>query len=230
VEKIHIVIAIFWGVVGFFSPEQGKYEIYAKNIMKSDWNNRNDTLLGIDRNKNGVRDEIDHWIEFKWKTKVMRDLMTAYARKYQETLEIEATPNNAQRWWEELELLEQCQFYITQSDLYYVKVFDFGRLQEQLRRKTANSYSRIKDHNIFTNNIIAALDTDNIHDFVVRNILLPTICPFKFDSNDEKNLEKDIIKKFHYQFKRSAVTWKKAGKYKIKHRERYENLEKIIVD
>jgi hypothetical protein len=230
VEKIHIVIAIFWGVVGFFSPEQGKYEIYAKNIMKSDWNDRNDTLLGIDRNKNGVRDEIDHWIEFKWKTRVMRDLMTAYARKYQETLEIEATPNNAQRWWEERNILNACKFYITQSNIYYVEVFDFGKIEEKLRRRTMNSYSRLEEHNIFINNIITAIDNVNINNFVEGYILLPHICSFKISHLDDRKLKEDIMKKFHYQFKKGASSWKGAKKYKVKHRERYENLEKIIVD
>ena len=78
----------------------------------------NATLLGIDSNKNGVRDDVERWIyeEYKDKHPIYTDISMQASRGYKLILE---TPERAKEIHDEVRKARHCEFYYAYSAKYF---------------------------------------------------------------------------------------------------------------
>jgi len=78
----------------------------------------NSTLLGIDANENGVRDDVERWIYETYKDKhpVHIDIALQAARAYKKVLE---TPEKAREIHDEVRKARHCEFYYKYDAKYF---------------------------------------------------------------------------------------------------------------
>ena len=78
----------------------------------------NSTLLGIDSNNNGVRDDVERWIyeEYKDKHPIYIDIAMQAGRAYKQVLE---TPERAREIHDEVDRAIDCQAYYKYSAKYF---------------------------------------------------------------------------------------------------------------
>jgi hypothetical protein len=102
----------------------------------------NSTLLGIDSNNNGVRDDVERWIFITYKDKhpIYVDIALQAGRAWNKVLE---DPTKAKEIHSYVKAPQYCNWY------YQVDVQDFGktpliteRLDSKVRSKVLNTYNR----------------------------------------------------------------------------------------
>ncbi len=106
----------------------------------------NSTLLGIDSNDNGVRDDVERWIYITYKDKhpVHIDIAMQAARGYRQVLE---TPEKAQEITQSVDSVIDCEsYYMVYAKYFNQPILIKERIDDKVSRKYFNSEERNKVH------------------------------------------------------------------------------------
>jgi VCBS repeat-containing protein len=102
----------------------------------------NSTLLGIDSNNNGVRDDVERWIYYKYKDKhpIYIDIAMQAARGYKKVLE---TPAKAKEIHNEVNAVIDCSWYYRDEAQYYNDpILIFERVDDKVFYQYFNTDAR----------------------------------------------------------------------------------------
>ncbi len=102
----------------------------------------NATLLGVDSNNNGVRDDVERWIYKKYKNKhpIHIDIAIQAARGYKKVLE---TPEKAKEIHNEVDAVIDCSWYYRDEAQYFNDpILIFERIDDKVFYQYFNTNAR----------------------------------------------------------------------------------------
>ena len=130
-----VLLNIYWEVNGHILPPEPDPKV------------NNATLLGVDVNKNGVRDDVERKIYEKYKVKLQRVLLIDEAKVFQKIAV--KNVNNAIETQKEVSKIINCEIFLRRIDMK-IKLDDFKSI-EFLENSTFNNKTRVRkylDYNI----------------------------------------------------------------------------------
>jgi hypothetical protein len=103
----------------------------------------NSTLLGIDSNNNGVRDDVERWIYKTYNDPVERGIFMQSARAYQKVI---VDPSKALNTKQYLRNVSSCEYYLLENDKKFAEKYSFNYLLKELRKIQFNTNKRHMAH------------------------------------------------------------------------------------
>ena len=99
----------------------------------------NATLLGVDSNDNGVRDDVERWIYETYTEPVEIGLFMQSARAYQKVI---VDPSKAHETTIHIDNSYSCNKYILNNNIQLYKKYEYLEIDKELEKKQFNSIKR----------------------------------------------------------------------------------------
>ena len=103
----------------------------------------NSTLLGIDSNNNGVRDDVERWIYKTYTNPIERGIFMQSARAYNIVI---VDPGLASETKQYLSNVSSCEYYLLENDKEFAEKYSFIYLLKELRKIQFNTIKRHMAH------------------------------------------------------------------------------------
>ena len=103
----------------------------------------NATLLGVDVNHNGVRDDVERWIYKTYKHPIERGIFMQSARAYNKVI---VDPNKAHETTKYIDDATSCEFYWTYEAKDNNESFSLGRYRDLEKEIRKTQFNTIKRH------------------------------------------------------------------------------------
>jgi len=124
-NKVHL--AIYWEVNGYKLPPEPDPQV------------NNSTLLGVDVNHNGVRDDVERWIYKTYDHPIERGIFMQSARAYQKVI---VDPKRAHETVKYINNSLSCSYYYLEADHTFFNKYQFKYIYGDLEKKQFNSLKR----------------------------------------------------------------------------------------
>ena len=99
----------------------------------------NSTLLGIDSNNNGVRDDVERWIYMTYNHPIERGLFMQSARAYQKVI---VDPGRAHETKKYIDASSSCRYYWLENNSYLGSKYEFRHPTKELKKVEFNTLER----------------------------------------------------------------------------------------
>jgi len=99
----------------------------------------NSTLLGIDVNNNGVRDDVERWIYETYKEPIEIGIFMQSSRAYQKVI---VDPSKAHETTKYIDNSYSCTKYILNNNIALYKKYEYKHVDEELERFQFNTIKR----------------------------------------------------------------------------------------
>jgi len=124
-NKVHL--NIYWEVNGYRLPPEPDPKI------------NNATLLGVDVNHNGVRDDVERWIYKTYHYPIERGIFMQSARAYQKVI---VDPKRAHETVKYINNSLSCSYYYFETDPIFFNKYQFKYIYRDLEEKQFNTLKR----------------------------------------------------------------------------------------
>ncbi len=99
----------------------------------------NATLLGIDSNNNGVRDDVERWIYHTYSSPIERGLLMQFSRAYQKVI---VNPSQALQTKKYVDNASSCEFYFLENNKNFLNKYEYVYFTKEMRRVQFNTLKR----------------------------------------------------------------------------------------
>jgi len=145
-----IVIMLLTIVALSLSANSDKTKSHSKKIKKEvidgytlppepDPKINNATLLGVDVNHNGVRDDVERWIYHTYNHPIERGILMQSARAYQKVI---VDPSKAKETVKYINNVTSCRFYWLDTNEYLSKKYEYVHITKEMRKIQFNTVER----------------------------------------------------------------------------------------